>query len=98
MSNKLKDKILEEYYIYHNKPSQIALKYNVSKAYITKVIQKSSNYNNEKNRRKLESLIARKDYLRNYNEARRLKNKELNDFIKMQHIKASLELSYDMMK
>ena len=95
MINELKNNILEEYYNHHNKPSKIAKKYNVTRAYITKVIKTSKNYKNEKNRRKSESLIARIDYLRKYNEARRKKNQETSDIMKRQHVLDSLELSFE---
>ena len=95
MINELKNNILEEYYNHHNKPSKIAQKYNVTRAYITKVIKTSKNYKNEKNRRKSESLIARIDYLRKYNEARRKKNQETSDIMKRQHVLDSLELSFE---
>ena len=96
MTNVLKERILECFYIYHEKPSDIAIKFNVSKPYITKVIRKDDKYIAEKERRMLCSKEKRAIYRQIYNEKRRKSNKEHEDFIKLQHKNASLELSYEV--
>ena len=96
MGNTLKENILQCFYIYHENPSNIAIKFNVSKPYITKVIRKDDKYIAEKERRMLCSKEKRAIYRQLYNEKRRKSNKEHEDFIKLQHKNASLELSYEI--
>ena len=96
MKNTIKENILKCFYIYHEKPSDIAIKFNVSKPYITKVIKKDDKYIAEKERRMLCSKEKRAIYRQLYNEKRRKSNKGLEDFIKLQHKNASFELSYEV--
>lgn len=92
----LKERILECFYIYHEKPSDITIKFNVSKPYITKVIRKDSKYIAEKECKMLCSKEKRAIYRHYYNKKNRKSNKGLEDFIKLQHKNASLELSYEV--
>ena len=48
---KNKQKILDYYYNLKNKPSEIATKLQVSRAYVTKVIKNDKRYVDEKNKK-----------------------------------------------
>lgn len=88
--------ILYKYFELHEKPSTIAKELNVVPSYVTKVVQKDNRYNEEKEYRLNLSKEKRKkdkrDWIRNkrQNDA----NKELYEFVKMQHIQAAKDLSY----
>lgn len=85
--------ILYKYFELHEKPSSIAKELNVVPSYVTKVVQKDDRYNEEKEYRLNLSKEKRKkdkrDWIRNkrQNEA----NKELYEFVKMQHIQKQLK-------
>lgn len=89
--------ILEEFYTNHKKPTLIAKDLNVNPSYITKIVKQDNRYNFEKGYRstisKENRKIAKRDWIRNkrQNDC----NKQLDGFIKMQHIQATKELSYN---
>lgn len=91
-----KNYILDKYYNEHVKPTIIAKKLNVNPSYITKIVKSDMRYIGEKEYRanisKENRKIAKREWIRNkrQNEA----DKELYEFVKMQHIEASKELSY----
>lgn len=91
-----KNYILDKYYNEHDKPTNIAKELNVNPSYITKIIKADTRYIQEKEYRaqiiKENRKIAKREWIRNkrQNEA----DKQLYEFVKQQHIKASKELSY----
>lgn len=91
-----KNYILDRYYNEHAKPTIIAKELNVNPSYITKIVKSDMRYIEEKEYRanisKENRKIAKREWIRNkrQNEA----DKELYEFVKMQHIEASKELSY----
>ncbi len=88
--------IIEKFYNEHLKPSVIAKELGVNPSYVTKIIQKDSRYINEKEYRaqisKENHKIAKREWIR----SKRLNdyNKQLDEYVKMQHNQASKELSY----
>ena len=91
-----KNYILDKYYNEHVKPTIIAKELNVNPSYITKIVKSDMRYIGEKEYRanisKENRKIAKREWIRNkrQNEV----DKELYEFVKMQHIEASKELSY----
>lgn len=82
--NSKKEQILNMFYDKHLLPSAIANDLNVSKAYITKVINKDSRYNKEKLERRNSNRLKRNE--RNKIKARvRRQEKHSNDILKRQH-------------
>lgn len=83
------------FYNQHLKQVEISKKLNVSKSYITKIIKLDNRYSSEKENRKEDNIYNRKIYLYNYQKDYRAKKKEkeLENFIKLQHEQASFELS-----
>ncbi len=90
-----KNQILEMFYNQHLKQVDISKKLNVSKAYVTKIIKLDDRYFSEKEKRKEDNIYNRKIYLYNYQKDYRAKKKEeeLENFMKLQHEQASIELS-----
>jgi len=82
--NTNKEKIITMFYEEHLLPSDIANDLNVSKAYITKVINKDSRYNKEKLERRNSNKLKRNE--RNKIKARvKRQEKQSNDILKRQH-------------
>lgn len=82
--NSKKEQILNMFYEEHQLPSAIANDLNVSKAYITKVINKDSRYNKENLERRNSNRLKRNE--RNKIKARiKRQEKTSNDILKIQH-------------
>ena len=87
-----KNYILDKYYNEHGKPTIIAKELKVNPSYITKIIKGDTRYIQEKEYRsqisKENRKIAKKEWIRNkrQNEA----DKQLYEFVKQQHIDASI--------
>ncbi len=90
---KNKQKILDYYYNLKNKPSEIATKLQVSRAYVTKVIKNDKRYVDEKNKRIKENQIKNQKKTNEYMKKKREEKRELESIIQKQHIQASMELS-----
>lgn len=86
--------IITKFYDLHEKPSSIAKELNVKPSYVTKVIQKDARYIPEKEYRAKLSKENRKKSKCEWIRKKRQNNKQLNEYIKMQHNQASKELSY----
>lgn len=86
--------IIMKFYDLHEKPSSIAKELNVNPSYVTKVIQKDARYIPEKEYRAKLSKENRKKSKCEWIRKKRQNNKQLNEYIKMQHNQASKELSY----
>lgn len=83
-------------YLYYEKglvQTKIAQKLNVSKAYITKIIKKDSRYKEEKENRKKKNKEKNKRETKKYISKKRQEQKNLDAYMKKQHIQASNELS-----
>lgn len=91
-----KEIIIEKFYEEHLKPSVIAKELGVNPSYVTKIIQKDSRYIKEKECRaqisKENHKIAKREWIRN--KRQNDYNKQLDEYVKMQHKQASKELSY----
>ena len=91
-----KEIIIEKFYEEHLKPSVIAKELGVNPSYVTKLIQKDSRYIEEKEYRaqisKENHKIAKREWIRN--KRQNDYNKQLDEYVKMQHNQASKELSY----
>ena len=91
-----KEIIIEKFYEEHLKPSAIAIELGVNPSYVTKIIQKDSRYIEEKEYRvqisKENHKIAKREWIRN--KRQNDYNKQLDEYVKMQHKQASKELSY----
>lgn len=91
-----KEIIIEKFYEEHLKPSVIAKELGVNPSYVTKIIQKDSRYIEEKEYRaqisKEDHKIAKREWIRN--KRQNDYNKQLDEYVKMQHNQASKELSY----
>ena len=91
-----KEIIIEKFYEEHLKPSIIAKELGVNPSYVTKIIKKDSRYIEEKEYRvqisKENHKIAKREWIRN--KRQNDYNKQLDEYVKMQHNQASKELSY----
>lgn len=86
-----KDKIIDMFYERHLSPSVIANSLKVSKAYVTKVINKDSRYNCEKLQRRKNNKIKRNEKSKIYMRIKRNANQDI--CLKTQHNKDVLALS-----
>ena len=92
-----KEKILTEFYELHKRPSKIVKELNVVPSYVTKIVkQDMDRYIMEKEYRSRISKEARKEYKSNWNQAHKKskEDKEIYEFVKLQHKQATKELSY----
>ena len=92
MSNK--EKIIDLFYSEHLKPVDIALKLNVSNAYVSKVIKKDSRYLEEKNQRKQQNELKHKERTIEYMKLKQKSNKDSYEDLKAQLKQDAEELSY----
>ena len=90
-----KEQIIELFYIKHIKPVDIAQKFNVSNAYITKVIKKDCRYIDEKNQRKQSNELRHKKYTNDYMKEKQKATRESYEILKYQLEKDTQELSYN---
>lgn len=88
--------ILYKYFELHEKPSTIAKELNVVPSYVTKVVQKDDRYISEKEYRVGVSKENRKEAKREWirNKRQNDYNKQLYEYVKLQHNQAGRELSY----
>lgn len=91
-----RENILDLYFNKHLKQKEIATIVGVSKQYVSKVIKADSRYSEEKQTRKDENAIKRKDYLKEYYKNYDRPKKEDNSYEQLQALlyQDSLELSY----
>lgn len=92
MSNK--EKIIDLFYSEHLKPVDIALKLNVSNAYVSKVIKKDSRYHEEKSQRKQQNELKHKERTIEYMKLKQKSNKDSYEALKAQLKQDAEELSY----
>lgn len=92
MSNK--EKIIDLFYNEHLKPIDIALKLNVSNAYVSKVIKKDSKYHEEKSQRKQQNELKHKERTIEYMKLKQKSNKDSYEALKAQLKQDAEELSY----
>lgn len=92
MSNK--EKIIDLFYSEHSKPVDIALKLNVSNAYVSKVIKKDSRYHEEKSQRKQQNELKHKERTIEYIKLKQKSNKDSYEALKAQLKQDAEELSY----
>ena len=92
MSNK--EKIIDLFYNEHLKPVDIALKLNISNAYVSKVIKKDSRYHEEKNQRKQQNELKHKERTIEYMKLKQKSNKDIYEALKAQLKQDAEELSY----
>ena len=91
-----RENILDLYFNKHLKQKEIATIVGVSKQYVSKVIKADSRYAEEKQTRKDENAIKRKDYLKEYYKNYDRPKIEDNSYEQLQALlyQDSLELSY----
>ena len=91
-----RENILDLYFNKHLKQKEIATIVGVSKQYVSKVIKADSRYAEEKQTRKDEKAIKRKDYLKEYYKNYDKPKIEDNSYEQLQALlyQDSLELSY----
>lgn len=89
-----KKQIIELFYIKHLKPVDIALKLDISNAYITKIIKKDSRYNDEKEQRKQLNESKHKERTIKYIKLKQQSNRDSYEALKSQLKKDAEELSY----
>ena len=91
-----RENILDLYFNKHLKQKEIATIVGVSKQYVSKVIKTDSRYKEEKQTRKDENAIKRKDYLKEYYKNYDRPKIEDNSYEQLQALlyQDSLELSY----
>lgn len=90
-----KEQIIELFYIKHIKLVDIARKFNVSNAYIIKVIKKDCRYIDEKNQRKQSSELRHRKYTNDYMKEKQKAARESYEILKYQLEKDTQELSYN---
>ena len=90
------ENILDLYFNKHLKQKEIATIVGVSKQYVSKIIKADSKCKEEKQTRKDENAIKRKDYLKEYYKNYDRPKKEDNSYEQLQALlyQDSLELSY----
>ena len=88
-----KSKIINLYFDKKYKPIQIAKELDISNSYVTKIIKQDERYETETINRKYENKIKNLINTKNYIKQKRTINRELDAYVKQQHIQASLELS-----
>lgn len=90
------ENILDLYYNKHLKQKDIATMVGVSKQYVSKVIKADSRCKEEKQTRKDENAIKRKNYMKEYFKSYDRPKKEDNSYEQLQALlyQDSLELSY----
>jgi predicted DNA-binding protein YlxM (UPF0122 family) len=90
-----KESIINLFYIEHLKVIEIADKFNITSAYVTKIIKQDARYIKEKEFRKEISKDRRKTAQNNFIKAKREKQKIEDNyaFVQSQHIQATVELS-----
>lgn len=90
------ENILDLYYNKHLKQKDIATMVGVSKQYVSKVVKTDSRFKEEKQTRKDENAIKRKDYMKQYYKDYERPKKEDNSYEQLQALlyQDSLELSY----
>ncbi|MEE0865801.1 MAG: hypothetical protein U0L98_03250 [Clostridia bacterium] len=86
--------IITKFYDLHEKPSVIAKELNVNPSYVTKVIQKDDRYIPEKEYRAKISKENRKKSKCEWIRKKKHNDKQLDEYVKLQHDQASKELSY----
>ena len=86
--------IITKFYDLHEKPSVIAKELNVYPSYVTKVMQKDDRYISEKEYKAKISKENRKKSKCEWIRKKRHNDKQLDEYVKLQHIQASKELSY----
>lgn len=86
--------IIAKFYDLHQKPSVIAKELNVNPSYVTKVIQKDGRYISEKEYRTKISKENRRKSKCEWIRKKRHIDKQLDEYVKLQHNQASKELSY----
>lgn len=86
--------IITRFYDLHEKPSVIAKELNVYPSYVTKVVKKDDRYIPEKEYRAKISKENRKKSKCEWIRKKRYDNKQLDEYVKLQHNQASKELSY----
>lgn len=91
----VKEKIISLYYDEKLNNKEISTKLKVSTPYITKIIKTDQRYNCEKQRRKKETSIRKKQQnIKCIKRKRQIeKNERLDGYMELQHIQASSELS-----
>ena len=86
--------IIDMYYNKHIKPTVIANELNVSNPYVSQIIKIDIRYKEEKLYRKEQTRIKHSKDTCNYIKKKRKADKELDDFVRLQHRQATEELSY----
>lgn len=91
----IKEKIIFLYYDERMNNKTISIKLKVSTQYITKIIKKDQRYISEKERRKKESSLRKKQQNMECIKRKRqiARNERLDGYMELQHIQASSELS-----
>ena len=89
----VKEEIVKKFYDEHGKTNIIAEELGVRPSYVTKVIQKDIRYIKEKEQRSKLQKEKRREYKNDWIKNKRNADRELDDFVKLQHIQASQELS-----
>ena len=88
--------IISKFYDFHEKPNDIAKELEVSPSYITKIIKKDDRYSSEKAYRqeisKENRKVSKREWIKNKRKSE--SDKQLDEYVKMQHNQASKELSY----
>jgi len=88
-----KDEIITLYFEEKMNTIEISKRMNVVKSYISKVLKQDARYNTEKQRRKDENKIKRKNFNKENMRKVRKNNTIANEILQVQHYQASCELS-----
>lgn len=92
MSNK--ERIIDLFYNEHLKPIDIAIKLNVSNAYVSKIIKKDFRYDEEKSQRKQQNKLKHNKQTREYIKWKQQSDRDNYEALKAQLKQDVLELSY----
>lgn len=88
-----KEQILSLYFEKKMAAIEISKEVNVVQSYVTKIIQKDERYDAEKQQRKEDTKIRKKNFNKENMKRVRKRESDLNEILKIQHIKDSCELS-----
>ena len=89
----IKENIISNYYIKHQKVKEISEELGVSTAYITKIIKQDTRYSNEKQYRKERSKSKRKIDQNKFIKHKKQRIEDNYSALQAQHAQASRELS-----
>jgi len=92
----VKEDIITKFYDKHERTNTIAEELEIRPSYVTKIIQADGRYTVEKENRAMLYTEKRKAYKNSWIKNKRNEIRQLDGFVKFQHIQAVQELSHEV--